>query len=130
MSLHAGVSTGPARPFHSSKAQNDQRIERVLQAIRADPSQPIGALAMLASLSVSRLSHLFKMETSCALRSYLVECRLERAARVLQSSETPVKEISYSVGYQHPPSFARAFAAKFGCSPKQYRWQQRSLAKE
>ena len=41
---------------------------------------------MLVTLTVSRLSHLFKPEKGCRLRSYLVECRLELAARVLQSS--------------------------------------------
>jgi AraC-like DNA-binding protein len=124
MSLHASVSTCPAGPFASSKAQNDQRIQRVLQAIQADSSQDIAALAGLVRLSVSRLSHLFKLETGCRLRSYLMDWRLELAASVLQSTEASVKETSYTVGYGHPSSFARAFHARFGCSPKQYRSQQ------
>ena len=130
MSLHAGVSTCPASAFLSSKAENDPRVQRVLQVIHADPSQDIAALAVLVNLSVSRLSHLFKLGKGCRLRSYLMDCRLNLAARVLQSSETPVKEISYNVGYGHPSSFVRAFRAKFGCSPKQYRSQLRILAKE
>jgi AraC-like DNA-binding protein len=129
MSLYARVSACPADAFDSSKAQRDQRIERVVQAIHADPSQDIAALAMLAKLSVSRLSHLFKLEKGCRLRSYLVDRRLQLAARILQSSEAQVKEISYTVGYQQPPSFARAFRSKFGCSPKQYRSQLRILRK-
>ena len=123
MSLYAGVSTRPTSTFPPSRPQKDQRIERVLQAIHADPSQDISALAVLASLSVSRLSHLFKLQTGCRLRSYLVACRLDLAARHLQSSEASVKETSYTVGYRHPPSFARAFHARFGCSPKEYRLQ-------
>lgn len=129
MSLHAGISTCPTGAFHPSKARNDPRIQRVLQAIHADPSQDIAALAVLVNLSVSRLSHLFKLVKGCRLRSYLVDCRLNLAACVLQSSETPVKEISYNVGYGHPSSFVRAFRAKFGCSPKQYRSQLRILRK-
>ena len=125
MSLHAGVSTCRTDVLVSSKSENDPRIQRVLQAIHADPSQDIAALAVLVNLSVSRLSHLFKLEQGCRLRSYLVDCRLELAARVLQSSETPVKEISYNVGYGHPSSFVRAFRARFECSPKQYRSQLR-----
>jgi len=123
MSLYAGVSTRPTSTFPPSKPQRDQRIERVVQAIHADPSQDISALALMVNLSVSRLSHLFKLERDCRLRSYLVDCRLGLAARALQSGKTPVKEISYNVGYQHPPSFARAFHARFGCSPKEYRLQ-------
>lgn len=129
MSLYAGISTRPASTFPPTKAQSDQRIERVLQAIHADPSQEIPALATLINLSVSRLSHLFKQEQGCRLRSYLVERRLDLAASILQSGETPVKEVSYNVGYGHPSSFVRAFRARFGHSPKQYRSQQQVLRK-
>ncbi len=124
MSLHASVSTCPAGPFDSSKAQNDQRIQRVLEAIQIDPSQDIAALAVLVELSISRLSHLFKLETGCRLRSHLVDCRLQVAAGQLQNAGVSVKETSYTVGYRHPSSFVRAFHARFGCSPKQYRSQQ------
>lgn len=124
MPLHAGASAHPTIPFHSNTAHNDQRIQRVMQAIQADPSQDIAALALLANLSASRLSHLFKLETGWRLSSYIVDWRLKLAASRLQSAEVPVKEISYTVGYQHPPSFARAFRSKFGCSPTQYRSQQ------
>ena len=105
----------------------DERIRQILRAIAADPSRDIAALAQTLNLSSSRLSHLFKLETSCSLHAYLVDCRLETAALVLRTSETSVKEISYNVGYKHPPSFVRAFRNKFGCSPGEYRAQQHIL---
>jgi len=129
MSLHAGVSTRAASEYDPGLAPNDQRIQRVLEAIHADPAQEIAALAMLTRLSVSRLSHLFKRETGCRLRSYIVDCRLQLAANHLQSREVSVKEVSYNVGYRHPSSFVRAFTSKFGCSPTQYRAQQQMLRK-
>lgn len=128
MSLHAGVSPCPTNAFVSRKAESDPRIQRVLEAIHADPSQEIAALAILVKLSVSRLSHLFKLETGCRLRSYLMDLRLQRAALCLQSSDASVKEAAYTVGYRHPSSFVRAFSAKFGCSPTQYRLQRTPIA--
>lgn len=112
---------------HRTKTNGDARIQRILRVIAANPSHDIAALARMVNLSCSRLSHLFKLETGFSLRGFLVDCRLETAALVLRRSEASVKEVSYNVGYQHPPSFVRAFHGKFGCSPGEYRAQQQIL---
>ena len=102
---------------------HDQRIAAILQAIDADPASDVTALAQVAHLSRSRLSHLFKREVGRSLHSYLANCRLEKAAELLKQTETPVKEVSYIVGYRHAPSFVRAFRKKFGCAPNDCRSQ-------
>ena len=107
---------------------DDLRIRKVLQAIKADPTQDIANLASLVNLSCSRLSHLFKGATGVSLQSFLTSCRLEIAEDLLRSTEMPIKEISYSAGYLHAPSFVRAFRNKFGTSPSDYRsGQQQGL---
>ncbi len=100
---------------------SDRRIEYLQRAIESDPSPSIPELARMVNLSPSRLSHLFKLCTHTTLRAYLTSRRLEKAAELLVSSEAPVKEISYSVGYRHPASFTRAFQKSFACSPRDYR---------
>jgi len=99
----------------------DQRVQRVLQTIKTAPAYDLSALARIAGLSNSRLSHLFKQETGRDLRSVLTHYRLEKAAELLQDAGMPVKEVSYIVGYRHSASFVRAFQRKFGCPPKRYR---------
>jgi len=99
----------------------DLRVRRVLQTIQSAPSCDAAGLAQMVGLSNSRLSHLFKLETGQDLRSFLTQCRLDRAAQLLQNAETPVKEISYLVGYRHTASFIRAFHKRFGCAPQDYR---------
>jgi AraC family transcriptional regulator of arabinose operon len=98
-----------------------------MQAIESDPSLAIQDLAAMVNLSGSRLSHLFKATTGFSLQSFLSNCRLQVSVELLQSTEMPIKEVSYSVGYRHAPSFARAFRNKFGSSPNDYRSQQRDL---
>jgi AraC-like DNA-binding protein len=102
---------------------HDHRIECILQMIDADLAFDVTALAQVVHLSRSRLSHLFKREMGQSLYSYLADCRLERAAQLLQQTQTPVKEVSYIVGYRHAPSFVRAFRKKFGCAPNDCRNQ-------
>jgi AraC-like DNA-binding protein len=105
----------PIPPVH------DQRIESILQTIEADPASDVTALARVVHLSRSRLSHLFKCEVGRSLYSYLADRRLEKAAELLKRTGTPVKEVSYIVGYRHAPSFVRAFRKKFGCAPNDCR---------
>jgi AraC family transcriptional regulator of arabinose operon len=99
----------------------DERIRAVLREIENDPSLDTAMLARTAHLSNSRLSHLFKREMGSTLFQFVTDRRLEKAAQLLEETETPVKEVSYSVGYRHPPSFLRAFRKRFGCTPNDYR---------
>jgi AraC family transcriptional regulator, arabinose operon regulatory protein len=92
-----------------------------LQTIESNPASDVTALTHLAHLSSSRLSHLFKHEVGRSLHSYLADRRLKKAAELLRLTETPVKEVSYIVGYRHSPSFVRAFRKKFGCTPNDLR---------
>jgi len=103
----------------------DRRVQKVLQAIEADPSREIQELAQLVNLSSSRLSHVFKAATGISLQGFLSDARLQRAAELLESTDMAVKEISYYVGYRHAPSFVRAFRSKVGTSPNDYRSRQR-----
>ncbi len=115
------VETGEYRQLPPA----DHRVRRVIQAIETDPACDIQGLARMVNLSTSRLSHLLKTATGSSLQSFLSTWRLERAAELLHSTEMPVKEVSYRVGYRHAPSFVRAFGSKFGSSPTDYRSRQR-----
>ena len=44
-----------------------------------------------------------------------------KAAALLSRTSTPIKEISYQIGYQDPLIFSKAFKKCFGVSPRQYR---------
>jgi AraC family transcriptional regulator, arabinose operon regulatory protein len=109
---------------------SDPRIERILQVIEENPFCEVEELASLASLSRSRLSHLFKATTGVSLQTFLSDLRLQRAAELLESTDMPIKEISYQVGYRHAPSFVRAFRNKVGSSPQDYRNRQRVVLRD
>jgi AraC family transcriptional regulator of arabinose operon len=99
----------------------DHRVAHLLREIERNPGSDLAALARTVRLSRSRLSHLFKRQMGCSLHNFTADRRMERSAQLLQKTETPVKEISYIVGYRHAPSFVRAFRKKFGCTPNDYR---------
>ena len=101
--------------------QEDFRIRKVVQVLKEDPSRTLPELAHGCQISESRLSHLFKREIGTNLKNYRLDCRLQVAAGLLQSTGTPIKVIAYNTGYHHTSSFVRAFKTRFGFSPASYR---------
>ncbi len=107
----------------------DRRIEKILQILERDPTKDVREVAGLLNLSTSRLEHLFKAQTGTRISDYLLECRLKRAAHLLKSTETRIKEITHVTGYSHSSSFSRAFKKRFAKSPDEYRQQIAAYAK-
>jgi AraC-like DNA-binding protein len=101
--------------------QKDSRIQNVAQTLNADPLRTLPELARNCQISASRLSHLFKNEMGVNVKNYRLDCRLQRSAEMLVSTNMRIKEIAYFAGYSHCSSFVRAFKTHFGVSPASYR---------
>lgn len=101
----------------------ETRIGKILKLIESEPARSIHDLAALLNLSRSHLQHLFKQQTGVQLGHLLLEQRLLKAAYLLENSTMSVKEIAYTVGYEHTSSFIRAFERRFAIAPRSYRQQ-------
>lgn len=101
----------------------ERRLNKVLQRINAAPACSVSELAFEVHLSPAHLQRLFKQKTGMRVSELIGEHRLQRAASLLTSSDLPIKEIAYTVGYEHHSSFVRAFHRRFAQSPKYYREQ-------
>ena len=101
----------------------DRRIRRVRSVLdeqyRDTPS--IHDLAVMVGLSSSRLAHLFRDEVGMSIRSYVVEQRLQQAARFIAATDERISQIAYSVGFNDVSNFNHAFKKRFGMSPGAYR---------
>ncbi len=64
---------------------------------------------------------LFKREFSQTPYSYLTGKRLEAASYLLLNSQSSVKQIAFSVGYDDQHYFSNVFKNRFGVSPRTYR---------
>jgi AraC-like DNA-binding protein len=101
--------------------QTDLRIAKAVRLLNQDPSRPLGDLACGCALSISRLSHLFRAETGLTLKEFRRNRRFEAATKMLATTDMPIKQIAYTLGYRHTSSFVRAFAVDAGVSPSDYR---------
>ena len=99
----------------------DGRLRKVLQMIASDAPHKIHELALECNLSESHLQHLFKQGTGLGLGRLISEQRMRRAADLLAQTNMNIKEIAWTVGYEHTSSFSRAFERHFGESPRAFR---------
>ena len=123
VSSDPGMARAVARPATLTRTVQERRLRRVLDLIESQPSSSVNQLAQEVRLSPAHLQRLFKHETGVNIGDVLVEHRLQRAARLLSSSDLSIKEIAQSLGYGHHSSFVRAFERRFVQSPRDYRAQ-------
>ncbi|MDF1749364.1 MAG: AraC family transcriptional regulator [Alphaproteobacteria bacterium] len=99
------------------------RIARTISRIRADLTVPVSVneLSEIAGMSVSSFHEHFKAVTATTPLRYQKDLRLLEARQRLTSSNRPVTEIAYEVGYESPTQFSREYVRKFGLSPKRDR---------
>lgn len=75
----------------------------------------------LANIPERTLKRRFKIATGSSLIARLQDLRVEEAKRLLETSASPVDEISFDVGYEDASFFRRLFKRRTGLTPSQYR---------
>ena len=99
----------------------DARLRKVLHLIEADPQGSSQDWALALNLSNSHLHRLFKKATGTSLGQARTEKRLQKAAKLLSTTNLSIKEIAFAVGYEHTSSFTRAFERRFAQPPRYFR---------
>ncbi len=99
------------------------RIGEVISRLERDcvrrPS--LKELAAAAHVSPNHLLRLFKAATNSTPGDYLLQLRLERAAKQLRESDRAISEIAAANGFPDSNYFSRRFRARYGQSPRDYR---------
>ena len=99
----------------------EERVQRILRTVESGNTFRVRDLALEVHLSPSHLQRLFKHQTGVSIGGWLHEQRLQRAAHLLANRYLSVKEIAYTIGYEHASSFVRAFGRRFAQAPAHYR---------
>lgn len=115
-----------ARP--ATRQEIYKRICRAREFLYASQDRPVNLeeVSRAACLSVYHLHRAFRQTFGETPHEFLTRVRLERARRLLLTTELPVTEICLSSGFESPGSFSSLFRRKFGQSPRQFRSQARN----
>ena len=104
-------------------APHRQAVERVIAEMRArsDGALPLRAMAEIACLSPYHFSRVFRGVTGAAPGEFLSALRLERAKRLLLTTDLSVTDVCFEVGYDSVGTFTTRFTQLVGLSPGRVR---------
>ncbi|MCX7711438.1 MAG: AraC family transcriptional regulator [Clostridia bacterium] len=115
-------SAGQVSPY----SRNDYKAERlktVLDYIQTHYPNKIHLkdLASIISMSEGHFCRFFKQMLKKTPFDYLNHYRIQKAAKLLESSNKKIYEISLDVGFDNFSYFINIFKVHMGCTPSQYR---------
>ena len=85
----------------------------------------VARLAAECGMSETYFRRLFREVYGLPPRQYLIEARLRRARALLENTDAPVSDVGESAGFESHYHFSRAFRAREGVSPSEYRRRAR-----
>ena len=105
------------------KERENQRIERVMDAMRRDLEDPktLPYYAKQSGFSVSRFSEIFKKHCGVSPMTYYTEMRIQRACELLDKTDLQIGEIAQRIGFEDSLYFSRLFRKHAGMPPSAYR---------
>ena len=93
--------------------------ERVLASPRS--SLDVERVAAERSMSRSHFSHYFRARTGLSPARYMMEVRVQEAARALLATRAPLKQIATDWGFANPTHFGKVFRRFQHVGPAAYR---------
>jgi two-component system response regulator YesN len=67
------------------------------------------------------MGRIFKNYTGMKFNDFLIDCRIEKAAKLMENENYRVCDIARKVGYTDYDHFCKVFKAKRGCTPSEYK---------
>jgi len=103
-----------------SQGTNDDLVVRQAVTSHMNSNITVEELAFLCNMSLSTFKRRFARIYGSSPNKWLLEKRMERAARLLRQGDRKASEIYYELGYENLSSFIQSFKRIHGITPKQY----------
>lgn len=107
-----------------SSNQSGKTLRKALHYIDenyANESLTLSSVACEVDVSANYLSSVFSQNIQKTFTEYVTEKRMEKAKKLLRSSEDSSNKIAMEVGYKDAHYFSYVFKKTQGCSPREYR---------
>lgn len=104
----------------SDKLQHLHKAVKLIEN-RYHEQLTIERLAAYCNINRSYLCRLFKNAYGIGPKAYLLNFRMNIAASLLRNSQTAIKVVGISVGYENQLHFSKAFKQVHGVSPAKWR---------
>lgn len=116
---------GGASPFVVRGGLAPWQARRCIEYLHDHASANVGLeqLAALVSLSSYHFARAFRQTVGVPPHRYQLNLRIEKAKILLRTTQSPITEIAFDVGYESSQALARLFRREVGLSPSDYRRQ-------
>lgn len=105
----------------SSTDRKSEFIIKVKRYISLNPQKNVSEIAKHFAVSESGLYSTFKKHSEQSISEYRNQVVMNIARDILTSSDTPIEEISESLGFSSGSYFRKCFKLHFGISPRDMR---------
>ena len=121
--LYRNVNDKPIRENNGASIASQGRLQLMMQYIHQQFSMNISLkdIAEHAMVSKSTALNLFRKYLHITPINYLINYRLQEAARLLSSTERKIHVISKEVGFESVDYFCKAFKKYYSMTPTEYR---------
>ena len=121
--LYRNVNARPIRENNGSSIASQGRLQLMMQYIHQQFSMNISLedIAGHAMVSKSTTLNLFRKYLHITPINYLINYRLQEAAKLLSSTERKIHVISKEVGFESVDYFCKAFKKCYSMTPTEYR---------
>ena len=105
------------------QAQEERTITSITRFLQEHMGEDVslGVLSEEFHLNPQYISQLFKSEIGVGFLAYLTGIRMERARKLLLTTDLPVAEVAERCGYGDYRVFTKVFKKNEGVTPSQYR---------
>lgn len=120
---HSALVADVHERFPSLERTLKDRVKLYVALNMADPDLSVATVALALHCTKRYLHKVFSAERE-TLGSYIWSLRLERCREELAARANrcrPITDIAFSWGFSSSSHFSRAFKARYGESPRQYR---------
>ena len=113
--------------LENRKDKEKQRLLKFMAEKYCDPELSLDKASRALGMNRNKINNLIKEEMGLTFSTYLNKLRLLEASRQLaEKPDSQIAEVSNTVGYKHTSYFSKLFKAEFGCTPKEFKYQQQS----
>ena len=111
------------RAGNGQEITTEQRIREVIHYLGQNMDRTISRseAAQQACLNEDYFSRAFKKETGLGYKEYVIEQKMDYAAKLLANTDLPITVVAAKVGYDNYSTFTQMFRKVRGVTPTDYR---------
>jgi AraC family transcriptional regulator, regulatory protein of adaptative response / methylphosphotriester-DNA alkyltransferase methyltransferase len=104
-------------------SQRRALLDDATRVVQAHYAQDLSLDDVARRIATSRrqLQRIYNEIGGTTFRDQLTKVRMDKAAELLSQNHSTIRDVAHMVGYRQPAQFAKAFRARHGVSPSEYR---------